>query len=71
MLTGIYIFFYRDNIVKPFSSIINKYLEIEIAHKFYTTVFSLVRRIVSNKNFSIFALTLFYFNFSSIIYLPG
>lgn len=54
MITGICIFFYRYNIVKPFSSIINKYLEMEIAHKFYTTVFSLVRRIVSNKKSKFF-----------------
>lgn len=54
MVTGIYTFFYRNDIVKPFFRIINKYLEMEIAHKFYTTGFSLVRRIVSNKKSKFF-----------------
>lgn len=59
--------FYRDDVMIPFSNIVNNYLEWEIVPKFYPTVLSLVCRIFSNKTVKLFhfdTYDIFYKHFS-------
>lgn len=56
----IYILLYRGDVVTPFFSIVNSYLEREIALKFYTAVFSLVCGTFPDKNIEIFQFSIFF-----------
>ena len=70
MFINTYISFCRSGIVIPFSGIINNYLERGIALKFYTTVFSMLRRTFSNmkSKFSNFPTCSVFYKRCSIIF---